>query len=124
MRHRPGRSHQRHGLAEIDVASGRIDGAAEAAVGMVVVGRAEVRAGQDHQRAVVHVAVVEVDAGRQHVVVGMRIERPVLVPFDRRAVAGRLHVELAAIEADIRAQGGRSGCDVILGSRVSARKKA
>ena len=36
-----------------------------------------------HQRTVVHVAVVEIDAGRQHVVVGVGVERPVLVPFDR-----------------------------------------
>jgi len=31
----------------------------------------------------------------------MRIERPVLMPFDRRAITGRLHVEFAAVEANI-----------------------
>src|SRR5437899_1003039 len=49
--HRAGRAHQRHGLAKIDVATGRIHGAAEAAVGMVIPGRPMVRARDDHQRA-------------------------------------------------------------------------
>ena len=102
--HRSGRAHQRHGLVEVDVAGIGVHGAAEAAVGVVIVGRAVVAARDHHQRAVVHVAIVEIDAGRQHVVVGMGIEGPVLVPFDRRAVAGGFHVELAAVLADRRPQ--------------------
>ncbi len=46
------------------------------------------------------VDVVEHDADRRQVVVGVRVERPVLVPLDRRAVARGLEVELADVEAD------------------------
>ena len=55
-----------------------------------------VRAGEDLQRAVVGVHVVEQDADREHVLVGVRIERPILVPLHRRAVLGGFHVHLAA----------------------------
>ena len=91
-------------VEDIDLAFGAVYRPKEAAVGVMVEGRAAMRAGQHHQRAVVDVAVVEIDAGRQHVVVGVWIECPVLVPFDRRAVARRLHVELAAVLADGRPQ--------------------
>ena len=56
-------------------------------------------AARQHQhRTVFERAIVEHDPDRRQVVIGMRIEGPILVPFDRRAVAGRLHVELAGVE--------------------------
>ena len=76
--------------------------AAEDAVGVVVVDRTAMAAGHDHQRAVRHLHVVEHHADRGEVVVGVRIERPVLVPFHRRAEAGALQVELGGVEADVR----------------------
>ena len=51
--HRARRPHQRHGLGEVEVAGLGIHGAAEAAVGVMVVGRAVMRARQHHQRSVV-----------------------------------------------------------------------
>jgi hypothetical protein len=90
------------GTALVEPAARGIHGAAEAASRMMIEGRAVVAARHDHQRAVVEVAVVEIDAGRQDVVIGMGIEGPVLMPFDGRAVARRLHVELAAMLADRR----------------------
>jgi hypothetical protein len=58
--------------------------------------------GDDEERTVVERHVVEHHADREDVVVGVRIERPVLVPLDRGAVSRRLHVELRALEAEIR----------------------
>ena len=60
-------------------------------------------AGNDHQRAVLHRHVVEHHADGGEVVVGVRIERPVLMPLHRRAEAGAFHVQLGGVEADIRA---------------------
>ena len=56
-------------------------------------------AGDHHHRAVLEVAIVEHDADRGEIVIGVRIKRPVLVPLDRRAITGRFHVELAGVEA-------------------------
>ncbi len=89
---------QRHRRGEVERAVVRIDRAAEIPVGVMVVGRALVAARHDHQGAVLGPAIVEHDADRQHVVVGVRVERPVLVPLDRRAVFRRLDVELRAIQ--------------------------
>ena len=53
-----------------------------------------VAAGDDHQGAVLFLAIVERDADRQEVIIGMRIKRPVLVPFDSRPVFRRFNVDL------------------------------
>ena len=74
-----------------------IDAAAERPVRIVVVvDRPAVAPGEHHHRAVPLVHVVEEDADREHVVIGVRVEGPVLVPLDGRAVARRLEVHLAA----------------------------
>ena len=81
-----------------------VDGAAEGAAAVVVVDAPLVRTGQHQQGAVVRVHVVQQDAHGEHVLIGVRIERPVLVPLHRGAVAARLHVHLAAgAQADVGA---------------------
>ena len=80
------------------VAKGRIGyGAAEMAVEVMVIHRSFVRAGNDEQGAIFFCHVVEHYAHGEQVVVAMRIKCPILMPFDRAAVAGLLHVELIAI---------------------------
>ena len=96
-RTRPRRRDQRPRRAEVEAVARRLHGAAEAAVGAVVVeGRAAVAARQHHQRTVLLGGIVEQHAHGEQVVVGVRIEGPVLVPLHRRAVLGRLQVELAS----------------------------
>ena len=60
------------------------------------------RAGKDHQRAVFQTHVVDDHCHRQDVVVGVRVEREILVPFDRRAEARGFHVQLGGVKADVR----------------------
>ena len=97
---RPGAGHR---LGEVDVDLGRVHGAAEHAVAVVVVDRPLVAAGHAQQRAVLDLAIVHHHADGAQIVVGVRIERPVLVPLDRGTVAGGLHVQLRRVEADRRA---------------------
>jgi hypothetical protein len=52
------------------------------------------------------------------ILVGMRIERPILVPFDRRAIAGRLHVEFAGVETQAAPQVGQQFAIVTRVGRV------
>ena len=52
----------------------------------MIVDPALMAARDHHHRTVLDVAIVEHDADRREIVVGVRIEGPVLVPFDRRAV--------------------------------------
>ncbi len=59
-----------------------------------------VAARDDQHRPVLHVDIVEHDADGGEVVVGVRVECPVLVPFHRRAETSRFHVQLAGVEAD------------------------
>ena len=59
-----------------------IDPAAERPVRVVIVDRSQVAPGKHHHRAVPLVHVVEEDADREHVVVRVRVESPVLVPLD------------------------------------------
>ena len=63
--------------------------------------RPAMAAGNDHQRTVLHLHVVQHHADGGEVVVGVRVERPILVPFHCRAEAGRLHVQLGRVEADV-----------------------
>ena len=106
-RDRAGLAEARHGGREIDARIVGVDRAAESSVGaMMIVDRA-LMAARDHQhRAVFRGEIVEHDADRGEVVVGMRVERPILVPFDRGAVTGRFHVELAGIQANAAPQFG------------------
>ena len=97
-------SGQRHGALDLAGDGGGIDGAAEAAAGVVVPDGTAVAARHHEQRPVVERAVVEHDPDRQQVVVGVRVERPVLMPLDRRAVARRLEVDLGAVQPDPRAE--------------------
>jgi hypothetical protein len=93
---------QRHGRRVVHLAPRRVHGAAEPALRVVVEDRAAVRAGDDQQRAVLLLHVVHHHADGGQVVVGVRVEGPVLVPLHRRPEAGRLHVELRRVEADVR----------------------
>ena len=61
---------------------------------------APVRAGHDHQAAVLEQHVIEGDADSQDIVVGVRVEGPVLVPAHRAAELRRLQVELGPLEPD------------------------
>ena len=70
-------------MGHIQAAACDVDGAAEGTETVVVVDRTLVRPGQHQHRPVVRVHVVEQDADGQHVLVGVRIERPVLVPLHR-----------------------------------------
>ena len=80
------------------IAKGRVGyGAAEMAVEVMVIHGSFVRAGDDEQGAVLFCHVVEYYTHGEQVVVAMRIKCPVLMPFDRAAVAGLFHVELVAI---------------------------
>src|SRR6185503_11372401 len=56
--------------------------------------------------------VVEVEPDRQEIVVRVRVEGPVLVPLDRRAVPGGFHVELAGLVADARGGADQRGEDL------------
>jgi len=100
--HGAGGTGQHFRARDIQAGQLRVERTAEIAVGVVVVHRSLVRAWQDHQRPVGLVAVVEQDAGGEDVVVRVGVESPVLVPFDRRAVAGGLHVHLGAIDPNVR----------------------
>jgi len=62
----------------------RINRAAEAAVGAMMIVSALMAA---RYRSVLDAAIVEHNADRCEIVVGTRLDGPVLVPFDRRAVA-------------------------------------
>jgi hypothetical protein len=81
---------------------------------MVVVDRAPVAAGDAEQRSVLERAVVHHHADGREVVVGVRVEGPVLVPLDRRPVARGLDVELGGVEAD-------GGVDQLLQDREHVR---
>ena len=65
----------------------------------MIVNRTLMAARDHHHRTVLDPAIVEHDADRHEIVVGVRIKGPILVPFNRRTIAGRLHVQLARIEA-------------------------
>ena len=52
-----------------------------------------------HHRTVLNVAIVDVMPRAAAIIVGVRIEGSVLVPFNRRAVPGRFHVELAGVKS-------------------------
>ena len=71
-----------YGRSEVDVTFGPINGAAEDAVDVVVVHRPLVASRNDPKGAVFLVHVVEENAGREHILIGVRVERPVLVPFN------------------------------------------
>ena len=66
----------------------------------VRVDRPAVTARQHRHRAVLGGGVVQQQAHREHVVVGVRIEGGVLVHLDRRADVAALEVQLAVVEAD------------------------
>ena len=103
--HRAGRSGQRDRAAEVRLVPRRVHRAAEIAVGVMVEHRAGMRARHHHQRAVLLRRVVQQHADCEHVVVGVRVEGPVLVPFDGRAVARGFQVDLRPVQPDpVRSQ--------------------
>ena len=94
----PGQGHRRGG---VEAGRRRVDRADEPAAVMVVTDGSLVGARDDVQRTVVRLAVVEHHADGQHVVVGLGIEGPVLVPLDGGA---------ARRPACSSAWSGRNGC--------------
>ena len=101
-RDRPNPPDQRNRSAEIHIAVRRIHRPTEHAIGMVIERRALVTAGNDHQRPVLNRHVIEHHAHRRQIVVGVRVERPVLMPLHRRSEPGAFHVQLRRIEPDMR----------------------
>ena len=99
-RNAAGLEHQRLGLAKVEFAIGGLDRPGERAAGMVVEDREAVTAGNAAQAAVLERAVVQADPDGQDVVVRMRVEGIVLVPFDRAADFGDLEIELVVAVAD------------------------
>src|SRR5215467_3304767 len=98
-RDRSGLAEARDCARQVETASLRVDRAAESPVAPVmVVDGALMAAGYHHHRSVLAVTIVEHDADGGEVVIGVRVERPVLVPLDRCTIPGRLHVELARVE--------------------------
>ena len=72
-----------------------IDQAGEVAVVAVMVPHlAGMRTRRHQHRPVLKIAIVEQHADREHIVIGVRIECPVLMPLDRRTILCRLHVQL------------------------------
>ena len=95
----PCRCDQGLGAAKVEPVALRLHGAAEEAVGTVMVeGGAAVTARQHHQRPILFGGIVEQHADSQQVVVGVRVEGPVLVPFHRGADLRRFQVELRAVQ--------------------------
>ena len=98
-RHAAGAPHARHCTFDLALNGLRINEPGKAAVLAVMVpDLAGMRAGRDQHRAVGKVGIVEQHADRKNVVIGVRIKRPVLMPFNRRSVMRRLHVELGAVQ--------------------------
>ena len=56
----------------------------------------------NHQTTIDQHHVIHADAHGQQVVVGLRIEGPILVPFHRASALWRFHVQLAAVGANAR----------------------
>ena len=81
-----------------------VDRSSEHAVHRVVQHRAAMRARDHHQRAVLFVHVLKHQPEGEQVVVGVRIERPVLVPLDGAAAAGTLGVQLGGEQRRVRAE--------------------
>ena len=80
------------------VAKGRIGyGTAKMAVEVMIVHWPFVRAGNDEQGAIFFCHVVKHHAHGEQIVVAMWIKCPILMPFDRAAVSGLLHVQFVAI---------------------------
>ena len=95
----PARAHAGHRTFDLVLDDVGIDQAREAAVfAMMIPDLAGMRARRHQHRSVGEVAIVQQHADREHVVIGVRIERPVLMPLHRRAVLCRLHVELGAVQ--------------------------
>ena len=63
--------------------------------------RAAMAARHDHEAAIVEAHVVDHDANREDVIVGMRVESPVLVPLNGAAATRWLHVHLCALVAKV-----------------------
>ena len=93
--HAAGLARERHRLLQMKIGIVRIDGAAEHAILVVVAEDGPLwEPGNDLQRTVGEIHVLQHQAAGEDVVVGVGIEGPVLVPLHRRAAAGRLGVEL------------------------------
>ena len=117
------------GGAVIEIGGCRIYAAAEITLTVVMIPYEPlVRAGQGEHRAVIVGDIIEHDADRQHVVIAVRIEGPVLMPFHGPAAAEWLEIDLGVREADSRADQGFDGVqygvgphDGIIGRMIGGR---
>ena len=100
----PGADLHRNGRAEVHFPAAGRDRADEVAVLVMVQHRPLVGAGDHQHAAVLQGMVVKAHADGQHVIVGVGIERDVLVPLDRAPAPGRLHVQLLTLVANIRSE--------------------
>src|SRR5262249_7428456 len=105
-RHRAGLAGQRDDLVLLEQRIAWIDRAGEYAVDEVTEHRTLMRARYDEQRTAFLLDVLKHEADRKHVIIGVRIERPVLVPFDGGPAAGCLRIELRSLQAHGRTKKG------------------
>ena len=103
-RHAAGAAHAGHRALDFAPDEVGVDQAGEAAVLAVMVPTSPVCVpGVTSIGPLDRSVVVEQHADGEDVVIGVRVERPVLVPFHRRAIMRRLHVELGAVQPEARA---------------------
>ena len=81
-----------------------------AVIVILVIERAVVTARQNRQRTIVHVGVGEVTADGEHVVIGVREELDVLMPFDHVAGVEPFEIQFRMVEQHIRP--GQVGGDI------------
>src|SRR5678815_5420020 len=97
--HRPGAAHPRHHARKTHFSTRGIHGAAEKAVGGVMIPyRSLVRTGYHQERPILDKGVVQHHTDRQKVVVGMGVKGPVLMPFHRRAMTWLLEIDLGTMQ--------------------------
>ena len=88
----------RDSLINMEIRVGRVHRPTKNTLGAIVIqNRAFVRSRNDLKRPIFLRDVLQKDTEGQHVVVGMRIECPVLVPLDSSPAARRLCVELGCL---------------------------
>ena len=97
--HATGLAGDRDRLVNLKIRIGRIHGAAENVVSAVVVqNRSLVRTRNDLQRAIFLSDIFQKDAEGQHVVIGVGIEGPVLMPLDGSTATRSLCIQFGCLQ--------------------------
>src|ERR1700722_15286875 len=89
----------RRGVGDVEPRRRGIHRAREIALIVMIVHGTLVRPGNHEHRTVLQRAVLDHDANFEDVVVGVRIERPILMPLHRLAAPRWFDVELAVVHA-------------------------